>query len=102
MSTQERLALLGSGDLLSITEAARLTPYSAEYLSWLARNGQLPAVKIARNWLTTTSVVTAFVKKQKERHLLARQAALLVAVRRKDFQQGKASRAAVGLERPER
>lgn len=58
MSTKERQALLASDDLLSIAQASRRTAYSAEYLSYLARTGKLPAVKIARNWLTTSSART--------------------------------------------
>lgn len=68
MSIQERQELLGSRELLSIAQATKLTPYSQEYLSWLARNGKLPAIKIARNWLTTTSAVAAFLKEQKQKH----------------------------------
>lgn len=68
MSTKERQALLASGDLLSIAQASRRTPYSPEYLSFLARTGKLPAVKIARNWLTTSSAVFEYVKQQQQRH----------------------------------
>jgi hypothetical protein len=66
MSEQERRTLLGSGDLLSIAQASEQTPYSAEYLSFLARKGKLPAIKLARNWLTTRAAVHNFLKKQRE------------------------------------
>jgi excisionase family DNA binding protein len=66
MSEQERRAFLGSSELLSIGQAAELTPYSPEYLSLLARKGKLPAVKIARNWLTTRDAVRAYLKQQRQ------------------------------------
>jgi len=36
--------------LLSLAEAAKHTPYSQEYLSFLARQGKIAAVKVGRNW----------------------------------------------------
>ena len=36
--------------LLSLSEAAKHTPYSQEYLSLLARQGKIAAVKVGRNW----------------------------------------------------
>ncbi len=68
MSEQERLTLLAREDLLSINEAAKLTPYSGEYLSLLARKGRLPATKIARNWLTTRKAVLWYLQIQKIKH----------------------------------
>ena len=68
MSEQERLAFLSSTDLLSIAEAAKLTPYSADYLSLLARQGRLPATKIARNWLTTRKAILSYLQEQQVKH----------------------------------
>ena len=68
MSEQERLSLLATNDLLSISEAAKLTPYSAEYLSLLARQGRMPAVKISRNWLTTRKAVLSYLHEQLKKH----------------------------------
>ena len=68
MSEQERLTLLSSTDLLSIGEAAKLTPYSADYLSLLARQGRLPAAKIARNWLTTRKAILSYLQEQQAKH----------------------------------
>jgi hypothetical protein len=68
MSEQERRAMLGSGDLVSIAQAAALTPYSSEYLSLLARTGKLPALKLARNWLTTKGAVADYIKTQQHKH----------------------------------
>lgn len=60
--------MLSSGKLLPISKVARLTPYSTEYLSLLARKGKIDAVKISRDWLTTTHAVLNYVKAQKKRH----------------------------------
>lgn len=72
MSDKERQSFLASGlasgELISITEAAFNTPYSAEYLSLRARTGHLKAVKIARNWLTTSSAVAAYLTEQEAKH----------------------------------
>ncbi len=68
MSEQERLAFLSSTDLLSIAEAAKLTPYSADYLSLLARQGRLPATKVARNWLTTRKAIFLYLREQQVKH----------------------------------
>jgi Fic family protein len=48
------------GRYMTLTEAAKGTPYSQEYLSLLARKGQLDAVKIGRNWHTTHAAVAAY------------------------------------------
>jgi len=68
MTDQARRSLLAASDLVSIAQASRRTSYSAEYLSFLARTGKLPAVKIARNWLTTVSAVADYVREQQQRH----------------------------------
>lgn len=67
MSDSQR-AILGSGELLSLKEAATLIPYSPAYLNLLARQGKLPAIKIARNWVTTSIAVNKYLKKQAEYH----------------------------------
>ncbi len=64
MSEQERKAFILSGDLISISEAAKYTPYSAEYLSLRARTGHLKATKIGRNWLTTREAVLLYMEEQ--------------------------------------
>ncbi len=68
MSPLERQKFLASGNLIPISRAAKFTPYSAEYLSLLARKGKLKAVKISRDWLTTSVAVKEYVEKQKNRH----------------------------------
>jgi hypothetical protein len=68
MTDHAKRAFLASGDLLSIAQASQAAPYSPEYLSLLARKGKLPALKIARNWLTTSTAVADYVAKQRQRH----------------------------------
>ena len=47
-----------SGDeWIPLREAAKSTPYSQEYLSLLARNGRLEAIKRGRIWYTTRQAV---------------------------------------------
>jgi hypothetical protein len=68
MSDQEKKQFLASGELISIFEASKFTPYSAEYLSLLARKGRLKAIKISRDWLTTRQAVLLYVKDQQKKH----------------------------------
>ncbi len=69
MSEQEKRRILSAKDLMSIADASTNTPYSQEYLSLLARKGRIPAIKIARDWLTTRSAVLSYVRKQKKKHM---------------------------------
>ncbi|PIY91099.1 cell filamentation protein Fic, partial [Candidatus Micrarchaeota archaeon CG_4_10_14_0_8_um_filter_60_7] len=39
----------------------KLTPYSQEYLSLLARKGRLPALKRGRSWVTSGKDVEAYL-----------------------------------------
>lgn len=78
MSEREKKSFLASGDLISISEAANLTPYSAEYLSLRARTGHLKAMKIARNWLTTRGAVLLYLRKQQAKHYRNRSESLQV------------------------
>ena len=68
MSNQQKQAFLASGQIISMSEAAALTPYSAEYLSLLARTGKLQAVKVGRNWVTTHNAVQSYLQHQREKH----------------------------------
>jgi Fic family protein len=47
------LDALEEPELLALTEASEITPYSQEYLSLLARKGLLGAVKQGRNWVVS-------------------------------------------------
>ncbi|WKZ27142.1 MAG: hypothetical protein QY311_00050 [Candidatus Paceibacterota bacterium] len=53
------------GDFISLQDAAKISPYSQEYLSLLARRGKLFARKIdGRNWFTTRAALAEYVRKQ--------------------------------------
>jgi len=45
---------------LNLAEAAKLTPYSQEYLSLLARRGLIDAVKIGKNWHVTREAINSY------------------------------------------
>ena len=47
---------------LSLAEASKFTPYSAEYLSLLARKGALGAVKKGRNWTITLEALRSYLE----------------------------------------
>jgi excisionase family DNA binding protein len=49
---------------LSISEAAELTPYSAEYLALLARKRKLPAKKVGKAWFTTKAAIEEYMRRQ--------------------------------------
>lgn len=68
MSPFERQLFMQSGSLISMSQAAQLTPYSADYLSLLARKGRLRAVKISRDWLTTQEEILQYLNTQKIKH----------------------------------
>ncbi|MFH1112052.1 MAG: hypothetical protein V1712_03205, partial [Patescibacteria group bacterium] len=51
-------------ELISLAEAAKLTPYSQEYISLLARKGRILAWKKGRNWFTTKQVIVDYIAKQ--------------------------------------
>ncbi|MFA4937174.1 MAG: hypothetical protein WC575_02725, partial [Patescibacteria group bacterium] len=53
-------------DLITLAEAAKLTPYSQEYISLLARKGRVLAWKKGRNWFTTKQAIINYVAKQAE------------------------------------
>src|SRR3990167_4986306 len=45
---------------ISLAEASELCEYSQEYLSLRARQGKLKAVKLGRNWVTTSDWVAEY------------------------------------------
>lgn len=51
---------------ISLTEAAKLTPYSQEYLSLRARQGKLKASKQGRNWFTTLAWLNQYLNETNE------------------------------------
>jgi len=48
--------------LISLNEAAALCGLSMKHLGLLARKGLLKAQKIGRNWVTTESAVTEYMR----------------------------------------
>lgn len=53
-------------EYISLAEASKLSPYSQEYLSLLARKGKLETIKIGRNWVTTRKAIKEYVERNKE------------------------------------
>ncbi|HEU5114829.1 MAG TPA: polymer-forming cytoskeletal protein, partial [Candidatus Paceibacterota bacterium] len=49
---------------LSMSEAAAHTPYSAEYLSLLARKKKLAAKKVGKVWYTTKAILDEYMRRQ--------------------------------------
>ncbi|GAC1413188.1 MAG: hypothetical protein NVSMB66_4480 [Candidatus Doudnabacteria bacterium] len=68
MSDEEKYLFMASGELMSLSSAAEMTPYTQEYLSLLARKGTIKAIKISRDWLTTPEVVLSYMEKQEHKH----------------------------------
>jgi excisionase family DNA binding protein len=56
------------GELLSLTEAAKLSGFSPNYLRDIARSGRLSAKKVGRDWLTTLAAIEEY--KQTRTHKL--------------------------------
>ena len=54
-------------EFISLADAAKLTPYSQEYMSLLARKGRLEAVKRGKAWATTTKAVKRYLASLKRR-----------------------------------
>ncbi|TAK59218.1 hypothetical protein EPO14_00140 [Patescibacteria group bacterium] len=52
---------------LSLSQAAKFSPYDSEYLSLLARRGKLVAKKIDGIWFTTRGALTAYVLESEEK-----------------------------------
>lgn len=53
-------------DLISLAEAAKLTPYTQEYLSLLARKGRIHALKRRRAWVTTRKDIEEYLASLKK------------------------------------
>lgn len=52
-------------NFISLAQATKYCSYSQEYLSKLAKEGKLEAIKIKRNWMTTKEAVLRYVKEHK-------------------------------------
>jgi hypothetical protein len=51
-------------ELLSLKDAAAISPYSPEYLNLLARKHKIKAQKIGRDWLITKFDLFNYIRKQ--------------------------------------
>ena len=52
------------GEFLSLGEAAKISGYHRDYLSFLIRKGELKAQRIGRNWFLSQSELKLFLKKK--------------------------------------
>jgi len=50
---------------ISLKEAAQYCDYSQEYLSLLARKGEIAAIKINKNWMTTREAIEEYIQSKK-------------------------------------
>lgn len=57
-----------SHEYLSLAEAAKLSRYSQDYLSLLARNGRIGAVKFGRNWKITREALEEYEREQPQQN----------------------------------
>ncbi len=53
-------------EYISLAKAAKLCPYSQDYLSLRARQGKLKAIKLGRNWVTTKEWVEEYMQKSQQ------------------------------------
>jgi len=56
------LAFEKEAEILTLAEASKLTPYTQEYLSLLARKGSIGAFKLRRNWVITKKALDEYLK----------------------------------------
>jgi len=56
------LAFEKEAEILTLAEASKLTPYTQEYLSLLARKGSIGAFKLRRNWVITKKALNEYLK----------------------------------------
>lgn len=57
--------------LISMSEAAKVSPYEQEYLSLLARRGELKAEKVGRNWFTTVDWLNEYISTKKPSEVIS-------------------------------
>jgi len=56
------LAFEKEAEILTLAEASKLTLYTQEYLSLLARKGDIGAFKLRRNWVITKKALDEYLK----------------------------------------
>ena len=54
-------------DLISVTEAARISGLTTSFIRRLLRTGRVEGIKISRNWLTTEGAIRAYLLKERRR-----------------------------------
>jgi len=62
------LAFEKEAEILTLAEASKLTPYTQEYLSLLARKGSIGAFKLRRNWVITKKALNEYLKTHPRAH----------------------------------
>jgi len=62
------LAFEKEAEILTLQEASKLTPYTQEYLSLLARKGSIGAFKLGRNWVITKKALNEYLKTHPRTH----------------------------------
>jgi len=62
------LAFEKEAEILTLAEASKLTPYTQEYLSLLARKGSIGAFKLRRNWVITKKALEEYLKAHPKNH----------------------------------
>ena len=62
------LAFEKDAEILTLAEASKLTPYTQEYLSLIARKGSLGAFKLRRNWVVTKKALDDYLKAHYRSH----------------------------------
>ncbi len=60
-------AFMGRDEFISLSRAAKRSPYSQEYLSLLARKGRIEAIKLGRIWHIKRSVLQKYIRQQQKR-----------------------------------
>lgn len=53
-------------NFLTLAEAAKISPYSKDYLNILARRGSIPAFKLKRNWLVSKEALEGYIRSHKK------------------------------------
>jgi len=56
------LAFEKEAEILTLAEASKLSPFTQEYLSLLARKGSIGAFKLRRNWVITKKALSEYLK----------------------------------------
>jgi len=61
----QSIDLLTIGEIIGLTEAAKLSGFSHGYLKDIARSGRLQAKKVGRDWLTTMAAIEEYKRTRK-------------------------------------